>query len=271
MARRVGRGGKVVLSEREVRYLLAYYPTAGPNVVAKYLGVSRTTVTQLGRRYGVDSFTPPAGHIPLRELVIDLDVTHRAVWEKAKKAGVLKTRGKRGNAARAAFVPEWWADEYRASQPEFSDEELVAAGWLTSPMFADYIGVGQPEGRKYLSRLVLSRERSEGDPPVVVPYVAEYFRDARIQLVRSEGPGGYKYAIHGQDVEVGRVALERDMREAEGLHTTEQLAELVGISDRAMAARLRTAKVPGVYLPNRIRRKTLHFRLEDVQAAGVLR
>lgn len=257
------------MSEREVKYLLTYYPTAGPNVVAKYLGVSRTTVTQLGRQYGVDSYTPPAGHIPLRELVIDLGVTHRAVWEKAKKAGVLKTRGKRGNAARAAFVPEWWAEEYRASQPEFTDEELIAAGWLTSPMFADYIGVGQAEGRKYLSRLVLSCE--EGGEAVVVPYVAEYFRGARIQLVRSEGPGGYKYAIHGQDVESGRARLEADMREAEKLHTTDQLAELVGMSDRAMAARLRTAKVPGAYLPNHMRRKTLHFRLADAEAAGVLR
>lgn len=255
------------MNEAEIKYLLTYYPTAGPEVVAKRLGVSRTTVTQLGRQYGVDSFTPPAGHTPLRELVIDLGVTHRAVWEKAKKAGVLRIRGKRGDKARSASVPNWWADEYRASQPEFSDDELVAAGWLTSPMFADYIGVGQAEGRKYLSRLA---RRREGEP-VVVPYVAEYFREARIQLVRSEGPGGYKYAIHGQDVEAGRTALERDMREAEKLHTTEQLAELVGMSDRAMAARLRAAKVPGVYLPNHMRRKTLHFRLEDAQAAGVLR
>lgn len=266
MVRRVGKGGRITLSEGALRYLLTYYPRMGPSHVAEKLGVSTTTVIQFGREYGVDSYTPPAGHTTVTDVAIDAGVTYRAVWEKADKDGVLARRGKRRGGARSASVPLSWAREYLAAMPEHTDAELIAAGWLSTPMFAEYIGVDETQARKYLGRL----QRERDGEAVVVPYPATYFAHARIRLARGESMGGYKHMVYGPDVEEGRARWEADRHRASQLHDMRALAAMEGIDPHSMSSRLRRAGVEYEVLPNENRRPTRYYDLEVVRAAGVV-
>lgn len=122
-------------SADEDQFIRLHYPKRGHKWVAEKLGRSPGSVWSRAKRLGIQ-FGEIDGWTRVTTLAQATGQLHNAVWLRAKREGVLRRVGapkaKRGKA-RAAVVPNSWADSYLAEHQALRHGEhlLEHAGWLT--------------------------------------------------------------------------------------------------------------------------------------------
>jgi hypothetical protein len=174
-------------SPEEITFLERWYALRGPKWCAARLNRKPETVHAKAKKLGL-TFGDVPGWVRTIHLANAIGVGNTTVYNAASAQGVLRVVG---TGAKAALVPEKWADAYLKKYEAWAEgEQARAAGYLTTGEARAVLSIGKSTILRAISQAPES-------------YLAPYFRHVR--SVR-----GYRgrLLLNPHDIETVRKQLE---------------------------------------------------------------
>lgn len=240
------------ISEKEARMIERYYAARGSFWLAKALGRSPQTVQQFAWRNGIDGRILPDNvgtrRMTLNEAEQVTGYSYEWLRQRADREGVLERHGGTARLPAICSVPTSWVKLLAAEREDVSleREELLAAGWLTVPQAAKYIGIKASALSARLAR------KSQPDPPM------------RATRCRAKA-GRPMWLLHPQDVEAHRVQLETEERRSRDMVPFKHLAVEFEITHNGLLRHATALGIEPVRLQRKRRAAMLYVSKDDAR------